>query len=167
MNKIVSLLVVVVVAVLALGSVGVAYAQTATPSYGAGSGYMGGNGARGMGAGVAGTGTGLLHDYMVAGFAAALDIPVADLEASLANGETVAQVALSKGLTIDEFRTLAIEVRMQAIAQALADGVITQAQADWMTSRGFGQSGAARGMRGAGQGQFANPACPNFSQVNP
>ena len=79
----------------------------------------------------------------------------------------MAQIAISTGLTLDQFRTLMVEVRTQAIEQALNDGVLTQAQAEWMSQRGAGQMaggqmGNGSGMRGAGQGQFANPNCPYY-----
>lgn len=134
---------------------------------------MGGRGPQGgYGAGIGIAGEGILHDYMIAAYAEALDIPVADLEARLNSGETMAQIALSEGLTFEQFRTLMVEVRTQAIEQALSDGVLTQAQADWMSQHGVGQMaggqmGNGSGMRGGGQGQFANPNCPYYNQTNP
>jgi hypothetical protein len=122
---------------------------------------MGGHGSRsGLGGANTSAGDGILHDYMIAEYAEKLNIPVADLEARLDNGETMAQIALSEGLTFEQFRTLMVEIRTQAIEQALNDGVLTQAQADWMNQRGAGQMaggqmGNGSGMRGSGQGQFA------------
>jgi hypothetical protein len=134
---------------------------------------MGGRGSNGgMGAGNMNAGDGILHDYMIAAYAEELNIPIADLEARLDQGETMAQIAISTGLTFDQFRTLMIETRLQAIDQAVADGTLTQQQADWMKQHGAGQMaggqvGNGRGMRGGGQGQFANPDCPYNSQANP
>ena len=175
MKKFTVTIMVVAVVVLALGAVGVAYAQSSSQGTGtgAGSGWMGGRGSRGsMGAGNMSVGDGILHDYMIAAYAGKLNIPVADLEAQLDQGETMAQIAVSTGLTIDQFRTLMVEARTQAIEQAVADGTLTQEQADWMSQRGAGQMaggqmGNGRGMRGAGQGQFANPDCPYNNQTNP
>ena len=175
MKKLTVTIMVVTVVVLALGAAGVAYAQTANQGVGtgSGSGWMGGRGSRGgMGAGNMGTGDGILHDYMIAALAEELNIPVADLEARLEQGETMAQIAVSTGLTIDQFRTLMVEARTQAIEQAVADGTLTQEQADWMSQRGAGQMaggqmGNGRGMSGAGQGQFANLDCPYNNQTNP
>ena len=130
---------------------------------------MGGRGARGgmMGQGaVSGTQDGFLHDEMIAVYAEKLGISVEDLNARLANGETMAQIASSKGLTADQFRTLMTDARSQAIDQAVKDGTLTQAQADWMKQRGAGMMGNGRGMRGAGQGRNANPDCPYY-QANP
>jgi hypothetical protein len=173
MNKFGILLVIAVVVTLTLGTVGIAYAQSPTQTTGTGTGFMGGRGSRnGLGGANANAGDGILHDYMIAAYAEKMNIQVADLETRLANGETMAQIAISTGLTLDEFRTLMVDVRTQAIEQALNDGVLTQAQADWMSQHGAGQmAGGQRGngfgMRGSGQGQFANPNCPYYNQTNP
>jgi hypothetical protein len=173
MKKFVVTLMVVAVVVFALSVAGVAYAQSPTQAPGTGTGFMGGRGSRnGLAGGNTSDGDGILHDYMIAAYAAEFNIPVADLEARLDSGETMAQIALSEGLTLEQFRTLMVEVRTQAIEQALNDGVLTQAQADWMSQRGAGQMaggqmGNGSGMRGSGQGQFANPNCPYYDQTNP
>jgi hypothetical protein len=173
MKKFVGTLMVVAVVIFALGSVGIAYAQSPTQTRGAGVTAMGGRGPQGgYGAGIGIAGDGILHDYMIAAYAEALNIPVADLEARLNSGETMSQIALSTGMTLDEFRTLMVEVRTQAIDQALSDGVLTQAQADWLKLHGAGQmaggqTGNGSGMRGGGQRQFANPNCPYYNQTNP
>ena len=168
MKKFTLAVVIVAVVTLALGSVGVAFAQTPTQTTEIGAGWMGGRGTRGaMVGGNSVARDGILHDYMIAEYAEALGIPVADLEARLDGGETMAEIALSEGLTFEQFRTLLVDVRTQAIEQALSDGVLTQEQADWLTLRGAGQMGFARGMHGGGQGQFANPACPYYNQTNP
>ena len=170
MKKITVSLMVVAVVVFALGAVSVAYAQTAAQGTGtgSGSGWKGGRGSRGgMGASNMSVGDGILHDYMITAFTEKLNIPVADLEARLDQGETMAQIAASTGLTVDQFRTLMVETRTQSIDQAVADGTLTQSQADWMKQRGAGQMSNGRGMHGTGQGQYANPDCPYYSQTNP
>jgi hypothetical protein len=166
---------VVVVAVLAVvfGTVGYVYAQAPTPQAGVpGTGYGmgGGRGAHGgmMGAAVAGTQEGPLHDAMIAAYAEKLGIPAADLEARLSKGETMAQIASSKGLTAEQFRSMMVEARAQAIDQAVKAGTLTQEQADWMKQRGAGMGGGmgggrGRGAKGNGQGQFSNPACPYYT----
>ncbi len=165
-----------VVIVAALGTTGLVSAQTSTPQapaagsgYGAGTGNgRGMRGGMGQGAGygynAAGTGEGILHDAMVSYFAEKLGLTVDQINTRLANGETMAQIAYSTGLTVDQFRTLMVDARSQAIDQAVKDGTLTQAQADWMKQRGagmVGSRGASMG-RGAGQGQYANPACPHY-----
>ena len=160
---------VVATLVLALLSAGYVFAQTTSPTPQApGSGY--GRGMMGGGMmGYAGTGVeGPMHDAMVAAFAQKLGITVDDLNARLAKGETMAQIAASKGLTSAEFYTLMKDARSQAIDQAVKDGTLTQAQADWMKQRGAGMM-SGYGRRGAGRGGMmggfgGNNACPYFNQ---
>jgi hypothetical protein len=187
MNKWILGIVVVAVIAVSLGTYGFVFAQTPTPQTpvpgtGYGYGMQGGRGQRGgmggmmggqfdAGANTAVDQDGILHDAMIAVFAEKLGITVDDLNARLAKGETMAQIASSKGLTAEQFSALMTDARSQAIAQAVKDGTLTQAQADWMSQRGAGMTAGGRGMgrmgtRGAGQGQFANPACPYF-QTNP
>ena len=165
-------LVILAVIAVALGTAGSVYAQSATPQPGNpvnGYGYGAGRGARGgMISGVAGTQDGLLHDELIAAYSAKLGIPVDDLNTRLAAGETLSQIALSTGLTFEQFSTLVKDVRAEVIAQAVAEGTLTQAQADWMNQHAFGAARGGRGMRGgaAGTGLYANPACP-YLQTNP
>jgi hypothetical protein len=147
MKKILIIGSLVVVGILIFGAVGVASAATLLPrifgsrimsdwdehssmmySQGTGTGMMGGGrgGLRGQ------AGDGLLHDYMIAGFAEAFNLTVDELQARLDAGETMYDVATSLGYTQEQFSELIVSVRTDAIAQAMADGVITQEQADWM-----------------------------------
>ncbi len=173
MNKFVKAILLVAVVALAIGTTGVAYAQTPNQTPGTGFTAMAGRGPQGRyGAGNGITGDGILHDYLIATYSEALNIPVADLETRLDNGETMSQIAISTGMTLDEFRTLMVDVRNQAIDQALADGVLSQAQADWLKLHGAGQIAGGQfghgfGMRGSGQGQYANPSCPYYNTTNP
>ncbi len=164
----------VVVVVVALGTTGLAFAQTSTPqapAAGSGFGYgMNGTGrgmqgaGRGSNANATGVGQGILHDAMISYFAEKLGLTVDQINTRLANGETMAQIAYSTGLTATQFQALMLDARSQAIDQAVKDGTLTQAQADWMKQRGAGTGGGrVAGMgRGAGQGQYANPACPYY-----
>ncbi len=174
MKKVLVSIVIAAVIVAVLGATGLAYAQSGTPQApgGSGNGFgrMNGRGpqaGRMTGSG-AGSQTGLLHDEMIAAWAAELNLSVDQLNSRLANGETMSQIAYSTGITADQFRSLMTEVRSAVIDQAVKDGKLTQAQADWLKTRGAGgMPGAGRGMRGAGQGQFANPACPYYTPSNP
>jgi len=170
-------LVVLVVAVLGitLGATGLVHAQAPTQQtplpagvFGFGMHMSGGVRGRMMGANAqAVTQDGLLHDEMITFFAEKLDISVDDLNAHLAAGETMSAIALSTGMTIEEFRTLMIDARSQALDQAVAAGSLTREQVDWMKTRGTGQMmGAGSGSRN-GMGQFANPDCPYDPQVQP
>ena len=118
--------IVIVVAALAIFATGVAFAQTPQPF------------TPGSVLGLRGTGNGPLHDYMEAALAKALGIPKADFEARRDSGKTAYQIALDLGLSADKIPALLSGARTQAIDAALADGAITQQQADWMKSRGAG-----------------------------
>ncbi len=54
-------------------------------------------------------------------------------------------IALSAGVTAEQFPAVMTEVRANALAAAVKANVITQAQADFMKSRGFGQGGYGNG----------------------
>jgi uncharacterized protein YidB (DUF937 family) len=167
MNKILLGIAVVAVLAVAFGSAGYVYAQSptpGTPDSGYGYGMGGGRGGRGggmMGGRAAGAEEGILHDAMVAAFAEKLDMTAADLEARLDAGETMAQVADSKGISSADFITMMTEARAQAVDQAVKDGTLTQEQADWMKQRGAGMGNG----RGMGQGQFQHEDCP-YAQDN-
>lgn len=171
MTKLMKTLMIVALVAIALGAVGVAYAQSNLPQPGTGTGYgmMGGRGR--MAATDRGLYQDILHDYMVTAWAEQLGLSVEDVQSRLDQGETMSQIALAQGKTFEEFRTLMVTVRSQAIEQALADGKITQEQADWMKQRGAGMMGgqgvSGRGARGTGQGRYANPGCPYSNQVTP
>jgi hypothetical protein len=95
-------------------------------------------------------GTGLLHDYFVAALADRLDMTVEAVEASLAAGDTLYDIALDAGIAETEIPALLLEVRQAALQAAVADGVLTQAQADWMSTR----------MGRRGQGSTQSFGCP-------
>ena len=187
MKKLVFAIAVVATLAVALLSNGNVFAQGTTPpdpqtpgsGNGRGAGGMMGGRAMGNGGMMSGNravGSGILHDGMIAVYAEKLGISVDNLNARLANGETMAQIAASNGLTAEQFTTMMSDARTQAIDQAVKAGTLTQAQADWMKTRSgaTGSSGArgnAGGMMGAGQvgrGMRGNAAgCPYFSQTNP
>lgn len=174
MKKFVLVLVVLATLVVALVSTGQVSAQGTTPpnpqapGYGNG-GPMGGRGGR-VGNGSAGfaAGDGLLHDGMIAVYAQELGISVEDLNARLARGETIAQIAAEKGLTAEQFSALMADARSQAIDQAVKEGTLTQELADWLKTRGARMNGGATGARGEMRGRGAGMAyCPYYPQTNP
>lgn len=167
-----------VVTALVLGAAGFVYAQTQNPPNAPYGGYpggmMGGRGFHGgmMGGWRAGADAdyeGPMHDAMIAALAEALDVTPAELEEAHDAGQTMWQFAEAKGLTADEFSQIMIAARTKALEQAVADGTITQAQADWMIQRmsqaqangfGMGACGGFRqgGFRGGPGGRWAPPA---------
>ena len=157
MNKTVKLLVIVATVVIAFGTVGAVYAQGGGPGanaapvgQGFGNGFRGGNGERnnqyqGMGQGAM---DGVLHETWMAAYAEALGIEVEALEARIAAGESMSEIALSLGFTLDAYREIKLEVRASVIEQAVSDGTLTQEQAALMEMRsaGFGRGMGKRGL---------------------
>jgi len=126
---------IVALVILALGvfGVGTAFAQDGTPPFGGHATMMQGGE------------TGPLHAFMVTEFAKKLDLNVNDINTRLAAGESMYDIALSAGVSAEEFPAVMTEVRSNALDAAVKANVITQEQADWMKSRGFGRGGMGNG----------------------
>ena len=134
------------VGIMAFGAVSQVSAAELTPLYpGNGGGGNGGSG-NGRGGSAAGTGTGeplnmsvnldgVLDDYMSAYIADGLGISVDDLKAREAAGETLVEIGVSLGFDVQAVLDLHDAARIAALNQAVADGLITAEQADWMISR--------------------------------
>jgi len=174
MNKIVISIVALALVAAVFATAGSVFAQSPTPVTpvpGSGNMYSRGSRGGGMGAGVAGsmagTQSGLLHADLAAVYAEALGISVDDLNARLAQGETLSQIAAASGLSAEEFTTLMAQVRTQALDQAVQAGTLSQSQADWMSQRGAGRGAGRMGARGTGLGLNANPDCPYYPQTTP
>lgn len=90
-------------------------------------------------------GEGPLHDYIIKAYADALSMTPGALEARLANGETVYQVALSQGIAADQIPAVLADARLKALDSAAAAGVITTDRAAWLKTRGFGRGGYGLG----------------------
>ena len=157
MKRTLSVMVVAAALLVAFGGVGVVLAQE--PGNGAVTCPMNGGG-RGVGGG--GIGAGLMHDDMLAAMAEKLGVSAESLEARIDSGETIYSIARAEGLSDDEIVTMMQEARQAARAAAVADGDLTQEQADWMAQHmdgrgmGMGRSGGGfgmgTGMRGGGLG---------------
>jgi hypothetical protein len=149
------LLVLVAVVVVSLGTVTAASAQ----GLGQGDGTAAGYGYAGHGVGGYGNrGTEIedpeVHALEVAAWSEALGISVEDIDARLDAGETMSQIALSTGLSFDEYWTLKTQIKSDVADQALAAGYITADEATLMTQAATRGGGNARGgmMRGTGTG---------------
>jgi hypothetical protein len=141
-KKYVILAAVVGALVLAFGITGLASADSPErANQGYGRGMMGGGGNWGRGTGQDGP----LHDAMVASMAEALGMDAATLEQRLDAGETMWQVGQTTSLSAEQFSTAMQQARADALKQAVADGTITQAQADWMAQRMGRAAGLERG----------------------
>ncbi len=155
--------------VLALGvlGIGAVFAQDDTPPVPYGHGQMMNNGASGP-----------MHTFMTIEFAKALGLNVNDINTRLAAGETMYDIALSTGVTAEEFPAIMTQVRAAALAEAVKANVITQEQADWMNSRGGNmgngnctgtgpQGNYNNGMMGNGQGRGMMNGGGMWQQTNP
>ena len=86
-------------------------------------------------------GEGPMHDYMVKALAEALGMDAAKLETRLEGGETAYQIALAQGIAAENIPALLTAAHTKALDSAVAAGAISQQQADWMKTRGFGRMG--------------------------
>ncbi len=146
--KVVAALGVLSVVAVAGGVVALAaYAQTETPpfagGFGAGMGWsmrfagqVDGSSPRGWMHATDGATHGPMHDEMLTALAKGLGVSVDELNARLAKGDTPATIAREKGLSQEQFQTLWQQARQAAVKAAVANGNLTQAQADWMAQRG-------------------------------
>jgi len=169
MNKIFKSFAILAVVAIAFGSASAVFAQAATPQgTGPESGFANGRGGRRGGMLTAKNGSlqdGILHDAMIAGYAEVLGVSIDELNTRLADGETMAAIALAEGFSFEDFRAIMVDVRAQALDQAVADGTLTQEQADWLKTRGAGM-GQISGGRGNGQRKFGTGECP-YGNVTP
>jgi hypothetical protein len=171
-----------VIVVATLGTASIVSADSNVPQSPASIGVsdQGNPQGRGPRSGMGGSGMpgdGLLHDEIISAFSVSVGVPVAEIETRLTAGETLSDIALSKGFTVAEFQTMLKDAHDKAIAAAVVNGDLTQEQADWMLTRGNRMNGnqAGRGTgtglgngRGnAGQNRMTNPDCPFATQTNP
>jgi len=78
---------------------------------------------------------GVLSPYMHAALADALDLTVDELDALHASGASIQTLLTEQGLTFEEFGEIMTAARASALAAAVADGAISQEQADLMPDR--------------------------------
>jgi predicted transcriptional regulator len=78
----------------------------------------------------------IVHNYLEEAFAKALGMSITDFDAQEAAGMSWQEIAVAQGKTEAEAQTLLETAWSQAIDQALADGKITQAQADALMAAG-------------------------------
>ena len=117
-----------------------------------GPGMMGG---QGFGYGMMnGKAAGFMREYMIAAFAEAVGLTPEEVTTRLSNGETMREIALAQGKTEAELPDLIKQVQQAALDKAVADGVITQAQADVMKTHMSNYQGP-----GFGPG-FGGAGCP-------
>jgi hypothetical protein len=123
-------------------------------------GSMGGREGSGMREGADGGGwMADYHDEMHAAVAEALELSVEVLDAAMADGQMMWQIAEEQGIDPETIRDAMQAVREDIINQAVADGALTQEQADWMLERAMpdhaedaGEGFFRPGPRGRGMG---------------
>ena len=101
-----------------------------------------------------------MHEQVWTAVAKKLGLTYAELNTALQNGQTVAQLAQAKGISLDALKAAALDAMKSSFAALVKQGVMTQQQADWMLDRmddmpmfnfdqGFGP-GMMQGGRGPG-----------------
>lgn len=104
-----------------------------------------------------------------AALAEALDLTVEEFEAAISSGERLSTLAEAAGVSMEELGEILMSFRSEAIAQALAEGKITQEQADEMLERMElgggrygGKFGGHHGPGCEGGGMFGGPGGRGF-----
>ena len=119
----------------------------------------GGFGARGARGAMAGSGLMAAYsDEMHAATAEALGLTVEEFDALLAEGLTLWEIAEQQGVDVEDVWEAREAARADVLAQMVADGVITQEQADWMLGHMAGAAGY-----GMGYGPGSGPCYGNDS----
>jgi hypothetical protein len=165
------------VAVISLGIAGLSYAAQ-TPAVArlvsgispvaqvqaeGGDGFLhpGGPGGRGFGDGADSP----LKEYFDAAMSEALGLTQEDVQARLEAGETMQEIIESQGFTLEEWQAAMDAARADALAQAVADGVITQEQADAIAERGNGRGDFGPGGKMDGMGAMNEYFAPILEEV--
>ena len=94
-----------------------------------------------------GDGPGLLAEYdgiIHQALADALGISLSELEAARQDGVRLPELAEANGVDLEDLWQVMDEARAEAVEQALADGAITEEQAEWLTERGGLRFGGMR-----------------------
>ena len=76
-----------------------------------------------------------MHEQVWTAVAKKLGLTYAELNTAVQNGQTVAQLAQAKGVSLDALKTAALDAMKTSFADLVKQGVMTQEQADWMLDR--------------------------------
>jgi hypothetical protein len=118
-------------------------------------------------------GTNGMHEQVWTAVAKKLGLTYAELNTALQNGQTVAQLAQAKGITLDALKTTGLDAMKASFAELVKQGAVTQEQADWMLDRmddmpmfnfdqgfGPGMMGGRGMMNGRGMRGWQQPTGP-------
>jgi hypothetical protein len=94
---------------------------------------------------------------MHAAIADALGMSLDAFETAVADGETPATLAAERGIELADLQAAMDAVHNAAFEQAVADGLISQEQADWILSHRGGAAGQSGGMDSAQPGSEYGP----------
>jgi hypothetical protein len=151
MKNLIMVLTVVAVGLAAFSFAGDVSAQALTPQLPGNGGPNGPRGGNGDGTGIPLERNinldGVLDDVMASYIADGLGITVDELKDREAAGESLVEIGLSLGFDQQTIFDLHTDARIYALTQAVEDGLISQADADWLISRlDNGQNGAMSGV---------------------
>lgn len=90
-------------------------------------------------------GYGWMHDYVEQALAAKLGLTEKQVEDQLAAGKTMYQIVLDNGIAQEDLAGFMTEVHKDAFSSAVAAGVMTQEQADFMLQRMQNRGGYGTG----------------------
>ncbi len=90
-----------------------------------------------------------IHEAVHTAIADALNMSVEDLEAAKEDGQRLPEIAEAQGVEIETVKAAAEAAKEEAVNQAVADGTLTQEQADHILS---GECRGGRGRRGSENG---------------
>ncbi len=121
---------------------------------------------------------GVMHEYIERALADKLGLTLEEVETRFDAGATLWQIAIDNGIAEANLPAFMLEVHQAAFAAAVADGALTQEQADWMlqrmSQRGYGAGvcpmGGTRPQDGTGYGFGRGMGMHNggyWQQTNP
>jgi hypothetical protein len=73
-----------------------------------------------------------MHEQVWTAVAEKLSLTYAELNTALQNGQTIAQLAEAKGVSLDVLKDAALAAMKTSFADLVEQGLMTQDQADWM-----------------------------------
>ena len=76
-----------------------------------------------------------MHEQVWTAIAQKLGLTYDELTQAVQNGQTIQQLAQTKGISMDELQTAALDAMRTYFAGLVEQGVMTQQQADWMLDR--------------------------------